>query len=173
MASLSFGQLCSHCIGLLAAKATGAFRIRFTSLTVRNTLLPLAARPPIPLLIALGAAGGLLAFTNPGPADFREFAGAELADRGAREFCRPGGMPMLLQMVVENCPALIRSQRQPLGLLAAKLSQRHNFGLFSLYTTRLAGGALIPQLSLPGYQLDTLAIAGQFFVLKAERSDGS
>jgi hypothetical protein len=32
---------------------------------------------------------------------------------------------------------------------------------------------LIPQLSLPGYQLDTLAIAGQFFVLKAERSDGS
>jgi len=37
----------------------------------------------------------------------------------------------------------------------------------------LAGGALIPQLSLPSYELDTLAIAGQFFVLKAERSDGS
>ena len=139
---------------------------------MRNTLLPLAARPPIPLLIALGAAGGLLAFTNPGPADFREFAGAELADRGAREFCRPGGMPMLLQMVVENCPALIRSQRQPLGVLAAQLSQRHNFGLLSLYTTRVTGGALIPQLALPSYELDTLAIAGQFFVLKAERSDG-
>jgi hypothetical protein len=58
-------------------------------------------------------------------------------------------------------------------VLAAQLSQRHNFGLFSLYTTRVAGGALIPQLALPSYELDTLAIAGQFFVLKAERSDGS
>ena len=124
------------------------------------------------VLVILGAAAGLLAVSNPSPDDFREFAGQELAKRGADELCRPGGLPMLLQLVVENCPELIRGQSQPLGALAMQFSSRRNFGLFSLYSTQVAGGAVIPQLQLPGYQLQTLAIAGKFFVLQAQTKHG-
>jgi hypothetical protein len=42
-----------------------------------------------------------------------------------------------------------------------------NLGLLSVYNTEVAGGDLLPQLALPGYELKTIAIAGQFFVLNS------
>jgi hypothetical protein len=120
-----------------------------------------------PLALFLIGVGALLAITNPGQEDFREFAGKELSERAVQQFCRPGGLPMVVQMVVHNCPELIRAQQKPLGVIADRFSRRMNLGLLSVYNTEVAGGDLLPQLALPGYELKTIAIAGQFFVLNS------
>ncbi len=127
----------------------------------------MAQRLPLPLLL-LGGAAALLALSNPGPEDFSHFAGEQLSERGIDEFCRDGVLPLMLQFVVKDCPRLFRSQRAALGDLALKLSQRRNYGLFSLYTTEVGSTGLLADLPMPGYRLDTLALAGQFIVLRAE-----
>jgi hypothetical protein len=50
--------------------------------------------------------------------------------------------------------------------LAAASSRRYNFGLFSLYSTRIGGMDLMPGLSVPRYRALTLAGAGQLVVLQ-------
>ena len=119
----------------------------------------------------LPAAGALLWIGNPGPRDFADFAGRELSERGIQEFCRDGVLPLMVNLVVENCPRLFRDQRDALGDLALQLSQRRNFGFFSLYTTEVGASGLLAQLPLPRYSLETLAVAGQFIVLRAESVD--
>lgn len=114
----------------------------------------------------LGGAGLALAFTNPGPGDFEDFASGQLVDQAIGEVCGPDGLPTALRLVVQNCPELIRSQRQVLGTLAGQASERQNFGLFSLYRTAIGGPSVLPFLNLPTYEALTLAGAGQFMILR-------
>ncbi|WP_295475084.1 DUF4359 domain-containing protein [Synechococcus sp. UW140] len=126
---------------------------------------------PKPLGFLLVGVGVLLAITNPGPTEFQEFAGKKLAEEAVAEFCKPGGLPMVVQLVVQNCPELIRAQQKPLGALASQFSKRINLGLFSFYSTEVAGAQLLPQLALPGYELKTIAVAGNFLVISASESN--
>ena len=73
-------------------------------------------------------------------------------------------------MLIQNCPELVRSQRKVLGRLARENSRRYNFGLLSLYGTRLGGEKVLPNWSLPRYDAVTLAIAGHFVLLTAGES---
>ena len=82
-----------------------------------------------------------------------------------------GVLPLMVNLMVDNCPRLFRDQREALGDLALQLSQRRNFGFFSLYTTEVGASGLLAQLPLPRYSLETLAVAGQFIVLRAESVD--
>ena len=117
------------------------------------------------LLVAAAAAG--LIWSNPNEQEFESFAGEQLADLAASELCGGGGLPLIAQLVLQNCPELIRSQRQLLGRLAGQNSHRYNAGLFSLYSTELGGDVLLPGLRLPRYRALTLAGAGQLVVLRA------
>ena len=114
---------------------------------------------------------GGLAFTNPGPEAFEDFAGAHLASLLQRELCRQDALPLMLQLVIENCPALVNSQRSVLGRLARLGTRRRNLLLFSLYSTSLGGQKLLPQWQLPRYTALTLAVAGQFLVLRTSETD--
>lgn len=122
--------------------------------------------------LGLGGASVALVLTNPGPAEFEAFAAEQLIERATAEVCGPEGLPMALRLVVQNCPELIRSQRQRLGNLAAQASERQNFGLFSLYRTTIGGPKILSFLGLPTYRAVTLAGAGQFVIL-ATSSDRS
>ncbi|MFM7311983.1 MAG: DUF4359 domain-containing protein [Cyanobium sp.] len=124
----------------------------------------------LPWAAALVGLGGGLALTNPGPAAFEEFAGARLATLLREELCQGDGLPLMLRLVIENCPALVDSQRPLLGRLARLQSRRRNLGLLSLYSTSLGGQKLLPQWSLPRYSALTLAIAGQFVVLRTSEA---
>ncbi|NQV10419.1 MAG: DUF4359 domain-containing protein [Cyanobacteria bacterium] len=119
-------------------------------------------------IAAAGLGGGALAlaFTNPGPPEFEDFASEQLVERAIGEVCGPDGLPAPLRLVIKNCPELIRGQRQMLGSLAGRSSQRQNFGLFSLYRTAIGGPSVLPFLSLPTYHALTLAGAGQFVILR-------
>jgi hypothetical protein len=111
------------------------------------------------------ALGGLLVATNPGEREFEAFAGTYLAELATEEVCASDGLPLMARLVVHNCPQLVRSQSQALGRLAAASSHRYNFGLFSLYSTRIGGMELLPGLAVPRYWALTLAGAGQLLVL--------
>lgn len=115
--------------------------------------------------IAVVAAGGL-ALTNPGPNDLEDFAGLHLVEVIEGEICHKPSLPLMLQMVLQDCPSLVRSQEQVLGRLAREHSNRLNFGLLSVYRTSFGGQQLLETLRLPRYTVTTLAAAGHFVVLK-------
>ena len=117
------------------------------------------------LLIALVA--GLVG-TNPGPGAFEEFAAERLSDLIREEFCHQGGLPLMLRLVIQDCPGLVRSQRSLLGRLARQHSHRYNLGVVSLYRTELGGQRILPRWQLPRYEALTLGLAGQLLLLQAE-----
>ena len=123
------------------------------------------------LLPAAGAAAALIA-TNPGPADFEAFAGEQLVAVISAEICRPGGLPLTVQLLVRDCPQLIHSQRLVLGRLAAEATRRTDLGLFSLYATEIGGQQVLPGLRIPRLQALTLAGAGQLLLLKTSSDSG-
>jgi len=123
------------------------------------------------LLVTAGAAIGLVA-TNPGPQEFREFASDQLTHLITEEICREDGMPMMLRLVIRDCPAVVVSQRQVLGKLALSHSRRRNLGLFSLYVTELGGEQILPSWHLPRYHALTLAAAGRFLLLRTGQDNG-
>ena len=121
-------------------------------------------------LAASAVAGGLV-LTNPGPSAFEDFAADQLVDLLTRDLCSEGGLPIIMRVVVHDCPGLVRSQRTPLGAWARQATRRRNFGLFSLYSTNL-GGQLLAQWQIPRYKATTLAAAGRFVLLNTGRLPG-
>lgn len=116
-------------------------------------------------VLAVAAGVGGLAMTNPGPEEFRQFAGKRLVEAITREVCTEGGLPMTLRLLLQNCPELVASQQEVLGRIALESSQRTNLGLASVYRTELGGQQLLPALRLPRYEALTLAGAGAFVVV--------
>jgi len=114
-------------------------------------------------------AGLALAASNPGDQEFEAFAGEQLADYATQELCSTGGLPLMAQLLIQNCPQLIQAQRQALGRIAAAETRRYNAGLFSLYSTEIGGQTLFPGLQIPRYHALTLAGAGQLVVLHASQ----
>ncbi len=121
--------------------------------------------------LTASAVGGGLVLTNPGPEAFEDFAADQLVELLTRDLCSDGGLPMLMRVVVRDCPGLVRSQRTPLGTWASQGTRRRNFGLFSLYSTNL-GGQQLAQWQIPRYKATTLAAAGRFVVLRTGRQQG-
>ena len=119
----------------------------------------------------MAASGAALVFTNPSPDEFKSYAGAQLVTVISDELCG-GGLPMVLQLWVNDCPRLIRDQEPALAELAGQFSRRRNFGLASVYTTNLGGQDLLPTLRLPAYSVKTLGIAGQFVILHSSSDSG-
>ena len=111
-----------------------------------------------------------LAVTNPGPAAFEEFAAEKLTELASEELCQNEGLPLLARLLIQNCPELVRSQRKVLGRLARENSRRYNFGLLSLYGTRLGGEKVLPTGRNPPYDPVTLALAGHFVLHSAGES---
>lgn len=111
------------------------------------------------------AVGGLV-ITNPGKHEFEDFAAQRLSALLDQELCRRPALPMLLQLVIQNCSEMVHAQQQALGQVARDHSRRLNLGVASIYSTRFGGQQLMGQWKLPHYQITTLALAGQFVVLQ-------
>jgi hypothetical protein len=112
-----------------------------------------------------------LAVTNPGPAAFEDFAAQTLTELASEEVCRYDGLPLLARLVIQNCPELVRSQRKILGRLARERSRRYNFGVLSIYSTRVGGDQVLPNWRLPTYEAVTLAAAGHFLVIRSGEAE--
>ena len=129
--------------------------------------LPLTRRTAVALL-GVAALGAGLAVTNPGPRQFEEYAGEELARLLSDELCAEDGLPLLARILIRDCEGLIASQRLALGRLALRQTRRINLGLCSIYRTELGGEEIVPGWRLPRYSATTLAGAGQFVILQTD-----
>ena len=149
-------------------------RIYQFTLLLQETLIGPFRKPSantVAAVLAVAASGVALVFTNPSPEDFKSYAGGQLVSVISNELCG-GGLPMVLQLWVKDCPRLIRDQEPALAELAGQFSRRLNLGLASVYTTELGGQDLLPTLRLPEYSVATLGIAGQFVILHAKSDAG-
>jgi len=118
------------------------------------------------VVLVAGAVG--LASTNPGPDAFEEFAGDQLTRLLTEELCEPDGLPMVLRLVIRDCPSMVRSQRRILGRVALEHTRRRNLWVATLYRTDLGGQELMGSWRLPHYHALTLAAAGQFVLLRTD-----
>ncbi|MGF1479473.1 MAG: DUF4359 domain-containing protein [Cyanophyceae cyanobacterium] len=109
------------------------------------------------LLIALGAT---MAVTNPGKADYVDYATEELVNY-LQDYCREASGP--LEFLKPYCQTLVDSNRPQIKQLIAQKTQRQNFLLFSIYQTELAIAA-----PLPGYHVEVLAIFHTFYIYEVE-----
>lgn len=134
----------------------------------RRRLPRLDGRISSALLLATIVAG--LVATNPGPSAFEEFAADRLSELIREEFCRQGGLPLMLRLVIQDCPGLVRGQRPLLGRFALQNSRRYNFGVLSLYRTQFGGQLILARWSLPRYDALTLGLAGQLLLLRASEA---
>jgi hypothetical protein len=125
------------------------------------------------LAVCIGAgSAAALAWTNPTPEEYRAHAGEQLVAFASRELCDEKGLPMVLRLWIRDCPGLIASQQSTLADLAGRFTNRWNFVVGSVYTTRIGGQELLPGFAIPHAEVVTLAVAGRFVLLRTETSAG-
>ena len=122
--------------------------------------------------VTLGVGLGLVV-TNPCMKDYEEQAGEQLVAFLSSELCQGEGLPMVLQLWIRDCPGLVSSQQAALATLAVNATSRLNFGVVSLFTTKVGGQRLLPGLTLPEVDVLTLGVAGQFVLLRTVSDPGS
>ena len=125
------------------------------------------------LAVGIGAAGAVaLAVTNPSLEDYKQDAGTRLVKLATHELCEERGFPMLLRLWIKDCPDLVASQKGVIADLAGQFTTRWNFGVASVFSTRIGGQELLPGLRLPGLDVLTVGIGGRFLVLCTETDSG-
>jgi hypothetical protein len=138
--------------------------------------LPSPARPTwlSPWLGAsalLALVGGSLAWTNPGPAEFADYAGERLVREITAEVCHGDRLPGLLRLALGNCPELVAAQSRTLGALVLQQTRRTNLGLFSIYRSELGGQRLL-RWRVPRLETTVVGVAGQFVLVQGRESAG-
>jgi hypothetical protein len=114
--------------------------------------------------------GGSLAWTNPGPAEFADYAGDRLVKEITAEVCHGDRLPALLRLALSNCTELVASQRDALGALVLQQTRRTNLGLFSIYRSELGGQRLL-RWQLPRLRITVVGVAGQFVLVQGRESE--
>jgi hypothetical protein len=129
----------------------------------------LPTHPRVLLALALGgaAAAAGLVFTNPEPQEFESFAADRLTLLLSEELCGDDGLPMLMRLMIRDCPALVASQHTALGRLALAHTRRRNLVVMSLYSTAFGGQSLFDGLKVPRYHATTVAVAGRFWIVQS------
>jgi len=104
---------------------------------------------------------GCLILTNPGESDYDDYAAEKLVFYVKDKICLEQGVGVFLQ---RYCRTLLDSSRKQLGHLISQKTQRHNYLLFSVYSTDLSLPAPIPR-----YQFETIAILENFYTYESDR----
>jgi hypothetical protein len=132
--------------------------------TGRQTLSKAKWGAGIGTVAALVAIGGL-AWLNPDQQAFETYAEEQLSLYLEDNLCRELA-PQLEQWLNVSCRDLLAQNQALLDTVVRDRTQRYNFILFSVYRSTLA----LPSFGLlPTYQIDTLGILGQFYVVQAKQ----
>ncbi|MBD2577848.1 DUF4359 domain-containing protein [Oscillatoria sp. FACHB-1406] len=115
--------------------------------------------------LALGGLGLAMVVANPNPSDYQSYAGEHLTQYLKDNACKKipqeaGDFGQKLCQTVGG--VAIDTARPQLQALIGKQTERQNFGLFSIYTTKLA---IAP---FPAYRFETVGILQQFYTYKSE-----
>lgn len=124
-------------------------------------------------ILALSASmAGVLFCTNPSIEKYQAFAIAEAKDYLVDDAC-PRPIPFLGTSLQDECNDFLQSEQSTpiIRRMIDRSSKRQNFGLFSLYRTRLDMETIMPALPLglvPSYQLDAIGLGNQFMIYRAQ-----
>ncbi len=115
---------------------------------------------------------GVLFCTNPSVDTYQAFVTAEAKDYLVDDAC-PRPLPFIGNSLRDECTDFLRSERSTPVIqgMIARSSDRHNFGVFSLYSTELDMETLMPALPrglLPSYRIDAIGLGNQFMVYSAQ-----
>lgn len=103
--------------------------------------------------------------TNPSPERYERYAAEKLSLYLQDNLCAQAGV---LESTCES--ALISNQTQIQNLIADN-TDRQNFGFWSVYTTDLNPGELLPAVIsglLPAYHFETVGVFSSFYTYEAE-----
>jgi hypothetical protein len=114
--------------------------------------------------VLLAVAGGALAWSNPGPEEFADYAAGRLVREISREFCDGDALPTMLRLALPNCRELVASQRKAIGAVVSQQTRRTNLGLLSIYHSDL-GGQRVLSWQVPRFSTTVVGIAGQFVLV--------
>ncbi len=113
----------------------------------------------------------MLAWTNPGPTEFADFAADRLVLEISSRMCESSSLPSVLGLAAADCAALVASQRTALGELVQRQTRRTNLGLLSIYHSQL-GGQQVLRWQVPRFEATVVGLAGRFVIVQA-REPGS
>lgn len=127
-----------------------------------------------PLFYGLGAAivglGVALGLTNPKPEDFIDFAVIEGSNYLKTEACTTK-LPLIGDSFQEECIAAVDTEavQTRIRKILVDNTERRNYILFSLYSSDLSVGDLlpVPQGMVPTYQVKTVGALTRFKVYEA------
>jgi len=104
--------------------------------------------------------------TNPDQASYEIYATRRLTVHLEENVCIKAGI------LAEICNSALRDNQPQIKQFIASSTDRQNFGLWSIYTTDLSAGDLLPaalQGAVPDYHFETVGIFSGFYTYKAER----
>lgn len=110
--------------------------------------------------------GGFLAFTNPEPEVYENFAVDQLEAYAKQELC--DSQDGLSGFLSGSCESLVSFGREPARQLIIRQTERRNYGLFSIYISDLNANEYLPTdllgKQLPIFHVESVGIAGQFII---------
>lgn len=124
------------------------------------------------LVAAIAGVGITMVATNPKPDAYEDYATKQLTrylKREGDELCDKVDVPDFLDDIVgSQCPQLINSllknNQDELRAIIVRGTQRQNYGVLSIYRTRLEISS-----ALPGYEVESVGVFRRFYIYKAER----
>ena len=120
------------------------------------------------LTIGVGALGGLMVLTNPGPNEFEDYALVQMKTRLCTRV--PAGFG-------EECPRFLEQNKGAVKQMIRENTKRRDYFFFSRYQTNLSLRSVLPQNLMPflslmpipmGYDLETVGIFGNFYIYDAQ-----
>jgi hypothetical protein len=114
-------------------------------------------------LAVIGGIGVVMGLTNPNRAVYEIYAARRLSDYLKAEVCpqAPNIFGIALQ---RNCSDLVDSSSPAIQKIVANNTRQQNFILFSIYTTDLTVGGVVPS-----YRFQTVGAMQNFFTYSAQR----
>jgi hypothetical protein len=118
--------------------------------------------------VALIGLGGFMAVTNPTEPAYEEYAVEKLSGYAKENACEK------VSFLADRCRSLIDSRESEIQQVIAENTNRQDFVLFSIYTTKLSTQALLPA-QLQGvapaltYEFETVGVMQSFYTYKAKR----
>lgn len=120
--------------------------------------------------------GGAMAMTNPGPEAYDAYATQKLTQYVTESVC-PKTPELLGIDLGEECGQLLAQNQDQIQTLISSNTARQNYGVLSIYHTKLSPERVLPvgllqwlpEGTLPSYEFETVSVLGQHYTFRAER----
>ena len=107
--------------------------------------------------------GGLLVVTNPGSSDYKQYAAETLSHYLKEDVCMKVSQTMG-GALSSYCKTMVDASRPQMQNLIETSTVRHNYLIFSTYTTKLN----LPS-PIPSYQFETIGAFQQWYTFSKEQ----